>query len=126
MSSFFPASEVRCKCGICDGSVDVLEPDFLHKLNLLRMYLNRPVTLNSCVRCKDHPVEKKKQSPGSHFYGIAADIRVSGSRDRYEVIAAAMACGITRVGVANSFVHVDIGDVKFPDKFPANVIWLYS
>lgn len=56
----------------------------------------------------------------SHLKGLAADIACIGSTERYNMIDALMQVGFNRIGIANSFIHVDID----PDK-PAFMIWTY-
>lgn len=60
---------------------------------------------------------------GPHTTGRAVDIAVSSSSERYRIIEACRAVGMSRFGVARTFVHVD--DLTAADGFPENVIWLY-
>ena len=56
----------------------------------------------------------------SHLKGLAADIACMGSTDRYNMLDALMKVGFNRIGIADTFIHVDIDDNK-----PAFMIWTY-
>ena len=81
--------------------------DFIHALDQLREACNFPFIITSGYRSKDHSVEKRKAKAGTHASGIAADIRVSGGAQRMAIVKHASAMGMS-VGVAKTFVHVDI------------------
>ena len=104
----FTAKEFACKCGNCGGAED-MNPEFMTLLDEMRDRLNRPMTITSGYRCREHPEEAKKALPGAHNQGTAADIAVSGGSERFEIISIALEVGMLGLGVANSFVHVDLG-----------------
>ena len=82
---------------------------FIHKLDHLRAACGFPFIITSGYRDPEgHSLEKAKQKPGQHSYGIAADIAVTGGAQRMQIIKHATALGFTGIGVAKSFVHVDI------------------
>ena len=56
----------------------------------------------------------------SHLKGLAADIACMGSTDRYNMLDALMKVGFNRIGIADTFIHVDIDQDK-----PAFMIWTY-
>lgn len=96
-----------------------MNPKFIHRLDHLRDACGFPFTITSGYRDPEgHPIEKAKQTPGTHAQGIAADIAVSGGRQRMQIVQHATALGFTGVGVAKGFVHVDIRDA-------APVLWCY-
>lgn len=103
----FTRQEMACKCGHCDGRAE-MEQEFMDRLDMLRKVLG-PLTITSGFRCPNHPSEARKSTPGSHAYGIAADIAVSGGKKRHETIVAALDLGFEGIGVAKTFVHVDLG-----------------
>jgi uncharacterized protein YcbK (DUF882 family) len=59
-----------------------------------------------------------KKKPGTHAQGIAADIKVADGAQRMAVVANAVKLGFTGIGVAKSFVHVDIRETT-------PVLWCY-
>ena len=56
----------------------------------------------------------------SHPKGLAVDIAAKDSRARALIVGAALKAGITRIGIAKTFIHLDIDDSKDP-----NLIWMY-
>ena len=56
----------------------------------------------------------------SHLIGWAADISATSSNRRFLIVQALMEVGFNRIGIGDTFVHVDCD----PDKV-GNVIWLY-
>jgi uncharacterized protein YcbK (DUF882 family) len=102
----FSEREFRCRhCGKQE-----MRPEFMEKLQALRVAYGKPMTISSGYRCPDHPVEKAKASPGMHATGLAADIAVSGA-EAVEVLRLALAQGFTGIGVqqkgAGRFIHLD-------------------
>jgi len=91
---------------------------FIHKLDELREACDFPFVITSGYRSKDHSIEKKKTSPGTHAQGIAADIKVSGGFQRYKIVEKALLMGFRGVGIAKTFIHID-------DRQTGFVIWNY-
>jgi len=108
MSKYF--KEIEC------GNMDV---DFLNKLDVAREIANIPFVINSAYRSKEHPLSIKNPT-SSHIKGLAVDIKANDSRTRYTIVKSLIKAGFTRIGVADTFIHVD--DDK--DKVQ-NVIWTY-
>lgn len=96
-----------------------MDKDFLAKLDKAREYAKMPFVINSAYRSPDHP-ESIKNPSSSHIKGLAVDIKATDSRTRYRVLDALMSVGFNRIGIADTFIHVD--DDK--DK-SSNVIWTY-
>ena len=65
-----------------------------------------------------HPIENKKEVPGTHAQGIAADIKITNAADRFNLVNNAVKLGFTGIGVASDFVHVDT-------RGTTPVIWIY-
>ncbi len=59
-------------------------------------------------------------SDSAHLSGLAVDIAVTDSSKRFKLTQIALANGITRTGVGNGFVHIDISKT-----LPQNVEWVY-
>ncbi len=112
----FKPEEFECKhCGkvIIDSQlIDILEK--------LREYLGKPVIITSAYRC----IEWNRQIGGvkgsAHIRGYAVDVKVLSSRTRYRIVNFLLSQGISRIGIAQNFIHFDID----PEK-PKNVIWHY-
>ena len=104
--SSFNESEFRCRhCGRQE-----MRPEFMGKLQALRSAYGKPLYITSGFRCRDHPVEKAKSSPGMHATGLAADIGVQGA-EAVTVLRLALGIGFTGVGVQQKnekrFLHLD-------------------
>ena len=96
-----------------------MDGDFLAKLDKAREFAKVPFVINSAYRIPEHP-ESIKNPTSSHIKGLAVDIRTTDSRTRYRVLNALIHVGFNRIGIADTFIHVD--DDK--DK-SQQVIWTY-
>jgi uncharacterized protein YcbK (DUF882 family) len=96
-----------------------MEMEFLEKLDELRAYCGFPFVITSGYRHPTmHPIENKKEVPGTHAQGIAADIKITNAADRFSLVNNAVKLGFTGIGVASDFVHVDT-------RGTTPVIWIY-
>ena len=96
-----------------------MDVDFLIKLDKAREFAKVPFVINSAYRSPEHP-ESIKNPTSSHIKGLAVDIKATDSRTRYKVLNALIHVGFNRIGIADTFIHVD--DDK--DK-SQQVIWTY-
>lgn len=111
----FNLSEFRCShCG-----QNRIKHDFVTRLDELRELAGFPFVVTSGWRCKEHPSEATKEFPGQHFFGVAADIKVSNGSERRRIVDCALEMGFRGIGVANGFVHVD-------DREGLPVMWTYG
>lgn len=93
--------------------------NFIHALDHLRKVCGFPFYISSGYRSPTgHSIEKAKEYPGTHGQGIACDIYVTGGRQRMQIVKNATALGFNGIGVAKSFVHVDLRKDK-------SVLWCY-
>ncbi len=109
-----------------EGSGSNMKHEFLIKLDEARHLANIPFKINSGFRTAaynqyllDSPKYKASKT-STHLEGIAADISVKDSRSRWVVINSLMLAGFTRIGIADTFIHVDLSKEK-----SQNVIWTY-
>ena len=96
-----------------------MDVNFLAKLDEAREYANIPFIINSAYRSPSHP-ESIKRPTSSHIKGLAVDIRAKDSRTRFLILDALFMVGFTRIGIADTFIHVDLDIDK-----SQNVIWTY-
>lgn len=111
---FFQAKEFTDKITGASGT----KLFFIKKLSLLRQECNFPFIINSGYRTKDHPIERIKQTPGTHTQGIAADIRVRNAEQRGCIVSHALKLGFKGIGVHKNFIHIDM-------RIGPPVIWTY-
>jgi uncharacterized protein YcbK (DUF882 family) len=99
------------------------------KLDEARHLANIPFKITSGYRTeayqddltrRGYKTAKKGTSP--HLKGLAADISVKDSRQRYIVINSLLLAGFTRIGIADTFIHVDLSTYEGHRQ---NVIWTY-
>jgi len=74
----------------------------------------------SGYRTKAHNAKVGGVDDSSHCGGWAADIAATSGTIKFQIVNALLKAGFTRVGIANSFIHVDCDPTK-----PAQVIWTY-
>jgi len=90
-------------------------------LDQIRAVLNRPIGINSGYRCDAYNDRLPGAKKGSaHTKGKAVDIKYKGSIQRYELLTDICIKGITRIGIAETFIHIDVDESK-----PQCVIWIY-
>lgn len=102
------------------GSGEEMKQPFLNALELTRIVAGIPFIITSGYRTPDHNKKVGGKQGSSHTKGWAADISCRSSRERFKIIRAAIKSGITRIGVSQNFIHLDMD----PNK-PNNVIWTY-
>ena len=111
-----------------DGSIGV-ETDFLDRFEGLRAQVGFALPITSGYRSPAHNAAVSTTGDdGPHVLARAADIRVYGVR-AFQVIAAAIACGFTGIGVQQKgdqgqrYVHVD--DLPEAPGRPRPTVWTY-
>ena len=108
------------------GSGKKMHPDILEMLDQARDKYDKPMRITSGYRTKEYneslSARGYKASPNSsHLKGLAADIACTSSVDRYHLINCLLDVGFKRIGIANTFIHVDIDPEKANE-----VIWTYA
>ena len=104
MFKYFKIEDFNCQ----ETGKNEMSEAFIHRLDELREVCGFPFRITSGYRDPEgHSLEKAKAKPGTHSRGIAADIAVQGGAQRRAIVHNALAWGMS-VGVAKTFVHVDI------------------
>ena len=96
-----------------------MNEDFLSKLDEAREFAGIPFSINSAYRSPEHPLSIKNPS-SSHIKGLAVDIKATDSITRFKIIESLISVGFTRLGIADTFIHVDMDYDKSQE-----VIWTY-
>ena len=102
------------------GSGEFMDQDFLDLLDKARERAGVPFRITSGYRSKQHNKDVGGVKNSSHRYGLAADISCVNSDRRFLIIEALLYVGFTRIGVADTFIHVDLDTNK-----QHNLIWTY-
>ena len=114
----FKASEMACKHTGQHG----VRPELMRLLQTMRHEFGRPIVITSGYRHPSHPIEARKNEPGAHAAGLAADIACTDPRTVHELVRLAMKHGATGIGISQRagqprFVHVDL--------VPRRAVWSY-
>jgi len=117
LGKYFNKHEFECKCGC--GKID-MGKNFISKLDLAREISDTSYVINSGYRCESHNDAVGGKSDSAHLKGLAADIKATDSRKKFNVIKGLIEAGFNRIGIDKEFIHVDFDDTKDKD-----VIWLY-
>lgn len=122
MNYFTPKTDPRlffCPCchkeGIQQGLVD--------KLNIARGLYGKAMSVSSGIRCEKHNAAVGGVQSSAHVDGTAADIYCYDVFNRFKMIKAFYDAGFNRIGISNSFIHVDISTKP---EHPQNVVWVYN
>ena len=111
---YFKRDDFACK----ETGENYITERFISRLDALRDACGFPFIVTSGYRSPKHSLEAKKAQPGTHTKGIAADIRIRNGSERRVIVEQALRLGFGGIGIAKSFVHVDIRD-------DAPVMWMY-
>lgn len=96
-----------------------MNKEFLFVLDEAREFAEIPFIINSAYRSPNHPLSIKNPT-SSHIKGLAVDIKATDSKTRFKIVKALIEVGFTRIGIADTFIHVDLDLDKTQE-----VIWTY-
>lgn len=92
-------------------------------LDPIRNACGFPFHITSGYRCPEYNNRiSSTGTKGAHTTGKAVDIRAN-SRQKSQIMSAAYNLGISRFGVAKTFVHLD--DCAEDEGFDSDVVWTY-
>ncbi len=103
-----------------EGSENMMEHQFLERLDLARDIYGAPMIINSGFRTIEHNKKVGGVKNSSHLLGLAADIHCSDSSKRFLMLEAFLDAGFTRIGIGSNFIHVDCDEEK-----AQLIIWTY-
>ena len=95
--------------------------EFVKVLDSIRKECAFPFHINSGYRTPAKNALVGGKAGSAHLDGLACDIQITESGQRFKFIQVALKHGITRIGIAKTFLHCDL-DFKLPQ----GVCWLYS
>ena len=98
---------------------DNMDEEFLERLDQARAFADIPFIINSAYRSPNHPLSIKNPS-SSHIKGLAVDIKATDNATRFKIIDALLFVGFKRIGIADTFIHIDMDYGKRQD-----IIWTY-
>ena len=80
----------------------------LVRLEALRSLIDRPLSVTSGARCETHNRESGGKPGSWHLKGLAVDISCVDDEFRGEIIRLAGLLGFNGIGVAKTFIHLDL------------------
>ncbi len=101
------------------GSGYMMDDEFLEMLDDARELAGIPFKINSGYRTPTHNAKVGGKPTSSHPKGLAADISCKNDRDRQKIVDSLISVGFSRIGIARTFIHVDLDHDK------NDAIWLY-
>lgn len=122
-TAHFTPDEFNARDGsgnVIAGTGKAMDASFIQKLVQVREIVGKPLHIDSGIRTPEHNTAVGGVDSSAHLSGHAADIATPDSLLRFDVIQAACLVGFRRIGVGNTFVHLDNDVTKNQD-----VIWLY-
>jgi hypothetical protein len=103
--NFFSRDEFACRCGNCEN---LIQNDLIDKLDKAREISGVSYKIHSGFRCLAHNTSIGGSKSSLHMSGRAADIHVSSSSARYQILKGLFAAGLDRVLIYRTFIHADI------------------
>lgn len=103
-----------------DSEVEGLSDEIIKRLENAREIAGIPIVITSGLRTP----ETNQSTVGavedsSHLTGLAVDMRISESRQRFLMVSALLQVGFKRLGVYDKHIHADIDESKDQE-----VIWV--
>jgi hypothetical protein len=118
MGKYFSDKEFKNCSPSC--SINDMDKEFMDKLDILREKAGIPLVITSAYRSREWDLSKGRSGNGAHTKGVAVDIRCNNSHNRFLILKACLEIGFKRIGIANTFIHVDDDS-----SLPQEVIWGY-
>jgi uncharacterized protein YcbK (DUF882 family) len=78
-----------------------------------------PYVINSAFRSPAHNKIVKGKTNSAHLDGVAFDVKAINSSQRFRILYGAIKAGFKRIGVYETFIHIDNSTTKDQE-----VIWL--
>ncbi len=100
-------------CGACK-----MDSRFMNCLSTIQFGMGEPLIIDSGFRCANHNSDIGGSPKSQHLLGLAADISCMSAAKRYLLIMLAVRNGISGIGIAKDFVHLDLRE-------GTPVVWTY-
>lgn len=103
------------------NEIEGLKPELVELLDKARGLAGVPFALTSTLRDTEKNANVGGVKDSAHLKGLAVDIRVRNSAERFAIMKSLIEVGFKRIGVGKTFIHADIDKSK-----PQEVMWDYN
>ena len=103
-------------------SLSDMSEELLRMLDVAREKAGIPFIITSALRTEQDELSHGRSGNSAHTRGRAVDIACSSSWHRWRIVSAAIEAGFHRIGIADTYIHLDIDD----ELLPSPRIWLYT
>ena len=113
LTEHFQSSEFWCKCGCGKKGPNEnnISQSLVRKLEIVRTAMNKPMKINSGIRCLEYNRSIESSDTSSHIKCIAVDIGCTMMSDRH-LLMLHLPKLFDRIGIHKDFIHVDIDTDK--------------
>jgi len=108
LTEHFSRKEFDCQCGCGTGEISM---ELVELLELARLEYDKPMRINSGIRCLNHNRSIGSRDTSSHIKCLAADIGCTDMGERHKLLQILLK-QFDRVGVHKKFIHVDVDTEK--------------
>ena len=113
LTQHFQSDEFWCSCGCGKEGPNGnhISQSLVLKLEIVRTAINKPMKINSGIRCLEYNRSIKSSDTSSHIKCVAADISCTQMSDRH-LLMSHLPKLFERIGIHKDFIHVDIDTDK--------------
>ena len=113
LTQHFQSDEFWCSCGCGNEGPNGnhISQSLVLKLEIVRTAINKPMKINSGIRCLEYNRSIGSSDTSSHIKCIAADISCTQMSDRH-LLMSHLPKLFDRIGIHKDFIHVDIDTDK--------------
>lgn len=92
--------------------IEKMDVKFMNRLDRARHLAGCPFVILSAYRNEAWEKVMGRSGTSSHCKGVAVDIRCNSSVDRLKIVNALLKVRFKRIGIYDSFIHVDADEDK--------------
>ena len=113
LTAHFQSDEFWCSCGCGKEGPNEnhISQSLVLKLEIVRTAINKPMKINSGIRCLEYNRSIGSSDTSSHIKCVAADISCTQMSDRH-LLMSHLPKLFERIGIHKDFIHVDIDTDK--------------
>ena len=113
LTQHFQSDEFWCSCGCGKEGPNgnKVSQSLVLKLEIVRTAINKPMKINSGIRCLKYNRSIGSSDTSSHIKCVAADISCTQMSDRH-LLMSHLPKLFERIGIHKDFIHVDIDTDK--------------